>query len=79
MLTMWCRNSNLRIIVSESEEVVSDFQRGRTQQQTLTIDGAGVERVSSSIISHRSPWHSGKHESIVCLVHVEKVESLKHH
>ncbi|XP_020780116.1 olfactory receptor 1-like [Boleophthalmus pectinirostris] len=48
LLTTWCRDNNLQLNVSKIKEIVVDFQRGHTQHQTLTINGAVVERVSST-------------------------------
>lgn len=48
LLTTWCRNNNLLLNVSKTKEIVVDFRRGHTQHRSLTIDGAAVERVSST-------------------------------
>ena len=48
LLTTWCRDNNLLLNVSKTKEIVVDFQRGHTQHLPLTIDGAAVERVSST-------------------------------
>lgn len=47
-LTTWCRDNNLLLNVSKTKEIVVDFRRGHTQHLALTIDGAVVERVSST-------------------------------
>ncbi|KAG5266241.1 hypothetical protein AALO_G00228740 [Alosa alosa] len=48
LLTTWCRDNNLLLNVSKTKEIVVDFRRGHTQHLPLTIDGAVVERVSST-------------------------------
>ena len=45
LLTTWCKSNNLLLNVSNTKEIVVNFQRGSTNTQ-LTIDGAAVERVS---------------------------------
>jgi hypothetical protein len=47
-LTTWCRDNNLLLNVSKTKEIVVDFRRGHTQHLPLTIDGAVVERASST-------------------------------
>ncbi len=48
LLTTWCRDNNLLLNVSKTKEIVVDFRRGHTQHPPLTINGAAVERVSST-------------------------------
>ena len=48
LLTRWCKDNNLLLNVSKTKEIVVNFQRGHTQHHPLTIDGAAVERVSST-------------------------------
>ncbi|KAG5264795.1 hypothetical protein AALO_G00258100 [Alosa alosa] len=48
LLTTWCRDNNLLLNVSKTKEIVVDFRGGHTQHLPLTIDGAVVERVSST-------------------------------
>ena len=48
LLTTWCRDNNLLLNVSKTKEIVVDFRKGHTQHQPLTIDGAVVERASST-------------------------------
>uniref|UniRef100_A0A669CU71 Reverse transcriptase domain-containing protein n=1 Tax=Oreochromis niloticus TaxID=8128 RepID=A0A669CU71_ORENI len=48
LLTTWCRDNNLLLNVSKTKEVIVNFQRGHTCHPPLTIDGAAVERVSST-------------------------------
>ncbi|KAI3371234.1 hypothetical protein L3Q82_023539 [Scortum barcoo] len=48
LLTRWCKDNNLLLNVSKTKEIVVSFQRGHTQHHPLTIDGAAVERVSST-------------------------------
>ena len=47
-LTTWCRDNNLLLNVSKTKEIIVDFRRGHTQHPPLTINGAAVERVSST-------------------------------
>ncbi|KAK0135165.1 putative RNA-directed DNA polymerase from transposon X-element [Merluccius polli] len=47
-LTTWCRDNNLLLNVSKTKEIVVDFRRRHTEHPPLTIDGAAVERVSST-------------------------------
>ena len=48
LLTTWCKDNNLLLNVSKTKEIVADFRRGHTQHPPLTINGAAVERVSST-------------------------------
>lgn len=48
LLTMWCKNSILLLNVSKTQEIFVNFQRGYNQHLPLNIDGATVERVSST-------------------------------
>ncbi|XP_049573464.1 ribonuclease P protein subunit p29 isoform X1 [Syngnathus scovelli] len=48
LLTAWCRDNNLLLNVNKTKEIVVDFRKGHTQHLPLTIDGAVVERVSST-------------------------------
>uniref|UniRef100_A0A669CX86 Reverse transcriptase domain-containing protein n=1 Tax=Oreochromis niloticus TaxID=8128 RepID=A0A669CX86_ORENI len=48
LLTTWCRDNNLLLNVSKTKEVIVNFQRDHTCHPPLTIDGAAVERVSST-------------------------------
>ncbi|KAM9802280.1 uncharacterized protein ACBT44_014616 [Syngnathus typhle] len=43
LLTTWCRDN-----ISKTKEIVVDFRKDHTQHLPLTIDGAVVERVSST-------------------------------
>uniref|UniRef100_A0A3Q3GD57 Reverse transcriptase domain-containing protein n=1 Tax=Labrus bergylta TaxID=56723 RepID=A0A3Q3GD57_9LABR len=47
-LATWCRDNNLFLNVDKTKEVVVDFRRVPTPKPPLTIDGAAVERVSST-------------------------------
>lgn len=47
-LIMWCKNNNLLLNVSKTEEIVVNFQTGYTQYPPLAIEDAVVERVSSN-------------------------------
>ncbi|KAG5263047.1 hypothetical protein AALO_G00281870 [Alosa alosa] len=42
------RDNNLLLNASKTKEIVVDFRRGHTQHLPLTIDGAVVERASST-------------------------------
>ncbi|KAM9834826.1 uncharacterized protein ACBT44_014138 [Syngnathus typhle] len=48
LLATWCRDNNLLLNVNKTKEIVDDFRKGQTQHLPLTIDGAVVERVSST-------------------------------
>ena len=48
LLTTWCRDHNLLLNVSKTKEMVVDFRKSLTEHPPLTIDGAAVERVSST-------------------------------
>merc|ERR1712082_280173 len=47
-LTTWCGDNNLILNVEKTKEVVVDFRRTHTQHPPLAINGAAVERVSST-------------------------------
>ncbi|KAL0161432.1 hypothetical protein M9458_045157, partial [Cirrhinus mrigala] len=47
-LAAWCRDNNLSLNVEKTKEIVVDFRRVHTQHAPLTINGASVERVSST-------------------------------
>ncbi|KAI2647702.1 putative RNA-directed DNA polymerase from transposon BS [Labeo rohita] len=47
-LAGWCSGNNLSLNVEKTKEIVVDFRRAHTQHAPLTIDGASVERVSST-------------------------------
>ncbi|XP_060763541.1 uncharacterized protein fbrsl1 isoform X7 [Neoarius graeffei] len=47
-LATWCRDNNLSLNVEKTKEMVVDFRRASTQHPPLTINGAAVERVSST-------------------------------
>ncbi|KAL0153828.1 hypothetical protein M9458_050858 [Cirrhinus mrigala] len=47
-LAVWCRDNNLSLNVEKTKEIVVDFRRAHTQHAPLTINGASVERVSST-------------------------------
>ena len=47
-LAKWCRDNNLSLNVMKTKEIVVDFRRAPTQHLPLTINGAAVERVSST-------------------------------
>ncbi|KAL0146554.1 hypothetical protein M9458_058185 [Cirrhinus mrigala] len=47
-LPVWCRDNNLSLNVEKTKEIVVDFRRAHTQHAPLTINGASVERVSST-------------------------------
>ncbi len=44
----WCSDNNLSLNVEKTKEIVVDFRRVHTQYAPLTINGATVERVSST-------------------------------
>ena len=48
LLTTWCRYNDLMLNVSTTKEIVVDFWRHPTQHPPLNINGAAVERVSST-------------------------------
>src|SRR4029434_10132780 len=48
LLTTWCRDNNLLLNVSKTKEIVVDFRKSHSEHPPLTIDGAAVERVSST-------------------------------
>uniref|UniRef100_A0A8C1N2R2 Reverse transcriptase domain-containing protein n=1 Tax=Cyprinus carpio TaxID=7962 RepID=A0A8C1N2R2_CYPCA len=47
-LAGWCSDNNLSLNVEKMKEIVVDFRRAHTQHVPLTINGASVERVSST-------------------------------
>ncbi len=47
-LAGWCRDNNLSLNVEKTKEIVVDFRRVHTQHAPLTINGATVERASST-------------------------------
>ncbi|KAL0154639.1 hypothetical protein M9458_048902 [Cirrhinus mrigala] len=47
-LAAWCRDNNLSLNMEKTKEIVVDFRRAHTQHAPLTINGASVERVSST-------------------------------
>ncbi len=47
-LAGWCSDNNLSLNVEKMKEIVVDFRRVHTQHAPLTINGATVERVSST-------------------------------
>uniref|UniRef100_A0A9J7ZE91 Alkylated DNA repair protein AlkB homologue 8 N-terminal domain-containing protein n=1 Tax=Cyprinus carpio carpio TaxID=630221 RepID=A0A9J7ZE91_CYPCA len=47
-LAGWCSDNNLSLNVEKTKEIVVDFRRAHTQHVPLTINGATVERVSST-------------------------------
>ncbi|KAK2880213.1 hypothetical protein Q8A73_022911 [Channa argus] len=47
-LVGWCSDNNLSLNVEKTKEIVVDFRRALTQHTPLTINGATVERVSST-------------------------------
>ena len=47
-LTSWCAHNNLSLNVEKTKAIVVDFRRAHTQHPPLTINGAAVERVSST-------------------------------
>ncbi len=47
-LAGWCRVNNLSLNVEKTKEIVVDFRRVHTQHAPLTINGAIVERASST-------------------------------
>ncbi|KAL0149686.1 hypothetical protein M9458_054969 [Cirrhinus mrigala] len=47
-LAVWCRDNNLSLNVEKTKEIVVDFRTAHTQHAPLTINGASVERVSST-------------------------------
>ena len=55
LLTRWCRDNNLLLKVSKTKEIVVDFRRGHTEHPPLTIDGAAVERGSSTVRTSPGP------------------------
>lgn len=48
LLTKWCKDNNLLLNVSKTEEIDVNFQKDHTQHSSLITDGAAVERVSST-------------------------------
>ncbi|KAK0133374.1 putative RNA-directed DNA polymerase from transposon BS [Merluccius polli] len=48
LLTTWCSDNNLLLNVSKTMEIVIDFRKGHTEHSPLTIEGAAVDRVSST-------------------------------
>ena len=48
ILAKWCSDNNLLLNVSKTKEIVVNFQKGPRRLLPLTIDGAAVERVSST-------------------------------
>ncbi|KAM7374814.1 hypothetical protein PAMP_007451 [Pampus punctatissimus] len=62
-LAKWCRDNNLSLNVEKTKEIVVDFRRAPTQHHPLTINGAAVERVSSTrflgvLITEDLSWSS---------------------
>uniref|UniRef100_A0A9J7YNX0 Reverse transcriptase domain-containing protein n=1 Tax=Cyprinus carpio carpio TaxID=630221 RepID=A0A9J7YNX0_CYPCA len=47
-LARWCSDNNLSLNVEKTKEIVVDFRRAHAQHVPLTINGATVERVSST-------------------------------
>ena len=47
-MTTWCSVNNLLLNVSKTKEIVVAFRKGHTEHPPLTIEGAAVERVSST-------------------------------
>ncbi len=47
-LAGWCSDNNFSLNVEKTKEIVVDFRRVHTQHAPLTINGATVERVSST-------------------------------
>ncbi len=47
-LAGWCRDNNLSLNVEKTKEIVVDFRRVHTLHAPLTINGATVERASST-------------------------------
>ncbi len=47
-LARWCSDNNLFLNVEKTKEIVVDFSRVHTQHAPLTINGATVERMSST-------------------------------
>ncbi|XP_067372150.1 uncharacterized protein [Channa argus] len=47
-MARWCSDNNLSLNVEKTKETVVDFRRALTQHTPLTINGANVERVSST-------------------------------
>ncbi len=47
-LAGWCRVNNLSLNVEKTKEIVVDFRKVHTQHAPLTINGATVERASST-------------------------------
>ncbi len=47
-LAKWCSDNNLLLNVSKTKEIVVNFQKSPRRLLPLTIDGAAVERVSST-------------------------------
>ncbi len=47
-LAGWCSDNNLSLNVEKTKEIIVDFRRVHTQHAPLTINGATVERVSST-------------------------------
>lgn len=47
-LTRWCSTNNLSLNVDKTKEMIVDYRRGHTQHAPHNINGAIVERVSST-------------------------------
>ncbi len=47
-LAGWCSDNNLSLNLEKTKEIVVDFRRVHTQHAPLTINGATVERASST-------------------------------
>uniref|UniRef100_A0A9J8AUK8 Reverse transcriptase domain-containing protein n=2 Tax=Cyprinus carpio TaxID=7962 RepID=A0A9J8AUK8_CYPCA len=47
-LAGWCSDNNLSLNMEKTKEIIVDFRRVHTQNAPLTINGASVERVSST-------------------------------
>ncbi len=47
-LAGWCSDNNLSLNVEKTKEIVVDFRRVHSLHAPLTINGATVERVSST-------------------------------
>ncbi len=48
-LAGWCSDNSLSLNVEKTKEIVVDFRRVHTQHAPLTINGATVDRVSSTM------------------------------
>jgi hypothetical protein len=46
-LAVWCKNNNLSLNVTKTNEMIVDYRRRRTEHAPILIDGAVVEQIES--------------------------------